>query len=107
MPLAKRILDSDEPRHHLGLMKMYIGLEQEYRDACVLNIDDNEKFRFFAHRFKSALCYVADEDIVSKISAIEKGFEKDTNWKTEKLAELFLLLDDLTENVKAYSEAHA
>tara|TARA_R110001592_G_scaffold325782_6_gene606407 strand:- start:43632 stop:43955 length:324 start_codon:yes stop_codon:yes gene_type:complete len=107
MPLAKRILDSDQPKHHLGLLKMYINMEQEYKDACVQNIDDNEKFRFFAHRFKSALCYVADEDIVAKISALEKGFEQDSKWKTEKLAELFTLLDDLTENVKAYREEHA
>jgi hypothetical protein len=107
MPLAQRILDSDEPKHHLGLLKMYVEMEQEYKDACVQNVSDNEKFRFYAHRFKSALCYVADANVVEKITAIEKGSEESAKWKTEKLAELFFLLDDLLENVKAYREEHA
>lgn len=106
MPLASRILESKEPKHHLGLMKMFIDMEQEYRDACVQNIEDNEKFRFYAHRFKSALCYVADGDIVEKISALEKGFEEDAKWKIKKLAELFLLIDDLLVTVKAFRAEH-
>ena len=106
MPLASRILESDEPRHHLGLLNMYLQMEEEYKDACVQNVDDNEQFRFFAHRFKSALCYVAGDAIVSNITAIEKGFEQDAKWKTEKLAELFFQLDDLRENVKAFIEQH-
>lgn len=107
MPLSERILKSDDPAHHIGLLKMYISIEEEYKNECLIHVEDSEKFRFYCHRFKSALCYVADDAIVAKISAMENGFKKDIKWRKDRIDELFAVLSDLKESVKAYLSEHA
>lgn len=107
MPLSERILKSDEPSHHVGLLKMYVSIEDEYKNECLIHVEDSEKFRFYCHRFKSALCYVADEVIVAKISVMEQGHKKDVKWRKERTDELFALLSDLNESVQDYLSEHA
>lgn len=106
MPLAERISKSNEVGHHVQLLRLYLKREGEYRLACSDSIGSELDFRQALHRFKSALSYVASENIVKKLTEIENLADQGLDVRKEELEAFFLDLDDLLESVKAYISEH-